>query len=89
MAKFHRHPHETNIVRHEGEVHPEHHDLVHGVVELQVRRRQAACLQLVRDVGGAEHARGEADERVQDDEYRVEIVDEQVLPRRWPIRDEK
>ena len=34
-----RDPHQADIVRHESEVHAEHHGLIHGVVEAQVRRR--------------------------------------------------
>ena len=46
------------------------------MIEAQLRRRQAADLQFVGDVAGAEDARGEGDERVEDDEDDVEIVDQ-------------
>ena len=48
-------------------------------------RRQPADLQLVGDVGGAEHAGGEADEGGEHDEHDVEVVDEQVAPRLRPV----
>ena len=47
-----------------------------------MRRRQPAGLDLVGDIGRAEHARGEADEGVEHDEDDVEIVDENVGVRR-------
>jgi hypothetical protein len=88
-GKLHRHPHQTDVVRHERQVHAEHHDLVHGVVEPQVRCGQPAGVQLVRNVGGTEHTGGEADECVEHDENDVEIVDQQILPRLRPVGDKK
>ena len=77
---FHRHPHQADVVRHECEVHAEHHGLVHGVVEAQIDRRQPAGVELMRDIARAEDAGGEADEGVEHDEDDVEIVDQHVGP---------
>ena len=60
-----RHPHQADIVRDQREVHREHQDLIHGVIEAQIGGRQPAGLELVRDIARAEHARREADEGVE------------------------
>jgi hypothetical protein len=73
-----RHPHHADIVGDEREVHREHQHLIHGVVEAQEARGQSPDLELVADIGGAEHAGGEADERGQHDEHVVEVVDEKI-----------
>ena len=86
---FHRDPHQADIVRHESEVHAEHHDLVHGVVETQIGRGQPAGLEFVRDVAGAEDAGRETDEGVEHDEDDVEIVDQHVGPGRRPVDHEQ
>ncbi|MCY1232295.1 hypothetical protein D9M72_447780 [compost metagenome] len=77
-GKLDRDPHQADVVRHEREVHAEHHDLVHGMIETQVRGGQPADLEFMRDIVRAEDAGGEADEGVEDDEDDVEIVDEQI-----------
>src|SRR5271166_4417798 len=77
-----RHPHQADVVRDERKVHREQEELIHRVIEPQMRRRQPAGLDLMRDIGRAEHARGEADERVEHDEDDVEVVDENVGVRR-------
>jgi|GEM_PF-4338372 len=87
--KFDRHPHQPDIVRDEGEVHPEHHDLVHRVVEAEVRRCQPADLQFMGNVAGAEHAGCEADEGVEDNEDDVEVIDQEILPGLRSRRDEE
>src|SRR6185437_12749616 len=76
--EFHRDPHQADIVRHEGEVHAEHHRLKHGVVETQVNWRQPAGLQLMRDVARAENAGRESDEGVEHDEDDVQVVDQHI-----------
>ncbi len=73
-----RDPHQTDIVRDQRQIHPEHHDLVHRVVESQIGGSQPADFQLMRDIGCAEHARGEADERAQHDENDVQIIDQEI-----------
>ena len=75
--EFDGHPHHADIVGEERQVHREHQDLVHGVVETHGYRRQPAGFDFVADVARAEHAGGEADEGVEHDEDDVEIVDEQ------------
>ena len=84
-----RDPHQPDAVRHEREVHAEHHRLVHGVVEAQIGRRQPTDLELVRDVAGAEHAGGEADERVEHDEYDIEVVDVEIRPGSRPLEEQQ
>src|SRR6266436_1820816 len=86
---FHRHPHQTDIVRYEGEVHAEHHGLIHGVVETQVDRRQPAGLEFVRDIARAEDAGREANESVEHDEDDVEVVDQHVRARLRPFDHEQ
>ena len=76
-----RDPHQPDVVRHQSEVHGEHQDLIHGVVEAQVDRREPARLDLVADVARAEHSSRERDEGVERDEYHVEIVDQQERTR--------
>ena len=78
---FDRDPHQADIVRHESQIHAEHHGLVHGVVETQVDRRQPAGFEFVGDVARAEDAGREADEGVEHDEDDVEIVDQHIRPR--------
>ena len=75
---FDRDPHQPDIVRHESEVHAEHHGLIHGVVETQVDRRQTAAIQFVRDVARAEDAGCEAYEGVENDEDDIQIVDQHI-----------
>ena len=78
--EFDRHPHQADIVRHEREIHAEHHGLIHGMVETQVNRRQPLALELMRDVARAEDAGGESDEGIEHDEDDVQIVDQHVRP---------
>ncbi len=77
---LHRYPHQTDIVRHESEVHAEHHGLIHGVVEPQVDRCQSAGVEFVRDVARAEDAGCETHEGVEHDEDDVHIVDQHIWP---------
>ena len=60
--QFDRHPHQADVVGDQRQVHAEQHELEHRVIESQIARRQAAGLQLVADIAGAERAGGEADE---------------------------
>ena len=78
---FDRHPHESDIVGHQGEVHGEQQRLVHGVVEAQMQRRQSPALEFMGDVARAEEAGREADEGIEDDEDDIEVVDQDVGPR--------
>ncbi len=80
---FHRDPHQADIVRHESQVHAEHHGLIHGVVETQVDRRQPAGVEFVRDVARAEDAGRESEthEGIEHDEDDVQIVDQHVRHR--------
>jgi hypothetical protein len=87
--QFHRHPHQANVVCDECQIHAEQHELEHCVVETQVARREAACIQLVADVAGAEGACGKADEGVQQDEHHVQIVDQQVLAGSGSVHEQK
>ena len=73
-----RHPHQADVVGDHGEVHRKQEELIHRVIEAQMGRRQPSGFDLMRDVGGAEHAGGEADEGVEHDEDDVEVVDENV-----------
>ena len=84
-----RNPHQADIVRHESQVHAEHHGLVHGVVETQVDRRQPAGFEFVGDIAGAEDAGREADKRIEHDEDDVEVVDQHVWPRLRSFDDEQ
>ena len=74
-------PHEAEVVCDECQIHLEHQRLIHGVVEAQVGRRQAADLDFMGNVAGAECAGREADEGVEHDEDDVEIVDVQEQAR--------
>jgi hypothetical protein len=78
---FDRDPHQADVVRHEGEVHAEHHGLVHGVVEAEIDWRQSSGIEFVRNVACAEDAGGEAHEGVEHDEDDVEVVNQDVGPR--------
>jgi hypothetical protein len=50
------------------------------MVEPQVRRRQPAGFEFMRDVAGAEDAGGESHEGVEHDEHDVQVVDQHVRP---------
>ncbi len=75
-----RHPHQADVVGDQRQVHAEHQQLVHRVIEAQISRRQPADLQLVVDVAGAEGAGRQGDEGRQHDEDDVEVVDQQERP---------
>ena len=77
-SDFDRDPHQTDIVRHESQVHAEHHGLIHGVVKTQVCRRQPAGVEFVRDVACAEDAGRETHEGIEHDEDDVQVVDQHV-----------
>jgi hypothetical protein len=87
--QFDRDPHQADIVGDEGEVHAEHHDLIHGMIETQVRRRQPTGIELAGDIARAEDAGREADESVEHDEDDVEVVDQQVLAGFRPLDHEQ
>src|SRR5260370_1519385 len=78
---FNRNPHQTDIVRHESEVHAEHHGLIHGVVEAKIYRRQPAGFEFMRDVARAEDAGRETHKGVEHDEDDVQIVNQHIRPR--------
>ena len=80
--EFHCDPHQADVVGDQRQVHAEQHELEHDVVESQVARREAAGLQFVADIAGAERAGGEADEGVEQDEHDVQVVDQQDTARR-------
>ncbi len=86
---FHRHPHQADIVRHERQIHAEHHGLVHGVVEAQVDWRQPPAVELMGDIARAEDGGGEADEGIEHDEDDVEVVDQHIGSRLRAIDDEQ
>ena len=88
-GKLDRHPHHADIVGHEGQIEREHQHLIHGVIEAQEGGREPADLQLVLDIARAEHAGGETDKRGEHDEDVVEVVDQDVGPRRRPIEEEQ
>src|SRR5262249_43327410 len=75
------HPHHTDVVGKEREIHCEHQQLIHRVVEAQEPRRKPADLELVADIARAEYAGCEADERGQHDEHVVEVVHQQIWRR--------
>ena len=77
-GQFDRHPHQADIVGYQRQVHAEHHHLISGMIELQVSWCEAASFQLMTDVRGAEQAGGEADQRVEHDEYDIEVVHQEI-----------
>jgi hypothetical protein len=79
--KLDRHPHQPYVVGDQREIHREQEELIHRVIEAQMRGRQPSGLDLVRDIGRAENARGEADEGIEHDEDDVEVIDENVSAR--------
>ena len=62
-GQFDGDPHQADIVGRQRQVHAEHHQLEHHVVEAQIAGREASRLQFVPDVAGAEDARREARRR--------------------------
>src|SRR5205807_1991956 len=84
-----RHPHEPDVVGDEREVHGEHQELIHRVIEAQVARLEPAGLELVRDIAGAEEAGGEADQPADQKKHGVDIVDEEIERRLRPVRIER
>ena len=86
---FDRDPHQPHIVGDQREIHSEHQELIHRVIEAEIGGRQPSGLELVVNIARAEHASGEADERVQHDEHDVEIVDHEILAGRRPLHDEQ
>jgi len=49
-GEFHGNPHQADIVGSQRQVHAEQHDLVHGMIESQIARRQATGFQFVTDI---------------------------------------
>ena len=88
-GKLDRHPHQTDVICGEPEVHRKHQGLIHGVVKAQMIGREPADFQFVSDVAGAEYAGREGDEGRQHDESVVQIVDEKVISWRRPIEQEQ
>ena len=84
-----RHPHDADIVGDEREIHREHQQLIHGVVEAQEPRCEPAGLELMADIARAEHAGREADERGQHDEDVVEIIHKQIRGRRRAAEEQR
>jgi len=84
-----RHPHEADIVGGKRQVHREHQELIHRVVETQISGRQPSGLEFMADIARAEHAGGEGDEGGECDDMIVEIIDEQVVSRGWPLGEEQ
>jgi len=73
--QLNRHPHQADVVGNQREVHAEHHELEHRVVESQVNRREPSRFEFVLDVACTEYAGGERHEGVQDDEHDVQVID--------------
>ena len=86
--QFDRHPHQADVVGQERQVHGEHQRLVHRVIEAQIARCETAGLQLVGDIAGAEGARGESHEGVENDEEEVEVVDQQETSGPRPLHEQ-
>src|SRR5262249_17010508 len=76
--QFDRHPHQSDVVCDQCQVHRKHQHLIHRMVEAHERRRQSSDLEFVADIAGAENAGGETDEAGQNDKRAVEIVDQQI-----------
>ena len=76
---FNSHPHQTDIVCHQREIHGEHQHLVHRMIEAYGDWRQPADLNLVADIARAENTGGEGNESGQDDEDPVEVVHQQII----------
>src|SRR5713226_9114031 len=76
-----RHPHHANVVSDEREIHREHQQLIHRVVEAQKSGREPPDIELMADITRAEYAGGETDERGQHDEHVVEIVHQEIWSR--------
>ncbi len=76
-----RHPHHADVVSDEREIHREHQQLIHRMVEAQEPRREPADVELMADIARAKYAGGEADERGQHDEHVVEVVHQEIWGR--------
>ena len=87
--QFDRDPHQADIVGRQRQVHAEHHQLEHHVVEAQIAGRETSRLQFMPDVAGAEDTRRETHEGVQGDEHHVEVVGEQQVVDRRPAAEEQ
>ena len=72
------HPHQSDVVCDQRQIHRKHQHLIHCMIEAHERRRQSADLKFVADIAGAEYAGSEADKAGQDDKGAVEIVDQQI-----------
>src|ERR1700720_539278 len=87
--QLNRHPHQANVVGNESQVHAEHHELEHRVVESQVNRREPSRFEFVLDVACAEYAGGERHEGVQDHEHDVQFIDLRELAWCRPMHEQK
>ena len=76
---FHCHPHQPEVVGRQRDQHGRHEELVHAVVQAQLRRADAAVLGLDTHVRTREKRRGQADERGERHEKHVERIDEELL----------
>jgi hypothetical protein len=72
------HPHHPDVVGEQREIHREHKQLIHGMIETQERCRKSAGLELVGDVASAEYARSKPHKRREHDEHVVEIIDVEI-----------
>ena len=76
---FHRHPHQSQVVGRQRDQHRRHEELVHAVVQAQLRRADAAVLGLDTHVRAREERGGQADEGGERHQKHVERVDEELL----------
>ena len=74
-GRFHRHPHDAQVVGGQRQQHREAEQLVHAVVQAQARRRHLAVVALDAHVGAREDRRRQADEGRQRDQEDVERID--------------
>ena len=79
---FHRHPHESHVVGRERDQHRRDEELVHAVIQAQLRRADAPVLALDAHVRAREERRGQADEGGERHQEDVERIDEELLARR-------
>ena len=78
-GRFHRHPHESHVVGGERDQHGRHEQLVHAVIQPQLRRADAPVLALDAHVRPREERGGEAHEGGERHQEHVERVDEELL----------
>ena len=76
---FHRDPQKAHVVGEQSQQHRGHEELVHGVVEAQAARGQAAVQLLDAHVGAREERGGEAYEGCERDQKDIEGIDEELV----------